>query len=299
MVKVEEDATYELNNAEPHEKAEGRFIDVGGLRLHYVNHGSGRDVIFLHGNSGSVHDWSALLDDAGRKYHAVAFDRPGHGLSERPAEVATLEVQARILRDALKQLKIERPLLVGHSWGGALALSFAHLYPYDASALLLLAPAAYASYSLFSLLALAPEIPLLGRLSLRLSASFMGRKIVALSLAQAFSPEAVPADYLSHAQSVWTGRTQTRAFAQDEKTFNRSVRALSEFYGEISLPTLILTGDKDCLVKPERNAYLLDKVIPQSRLIVLKGAGHQLPHTRHKEVLAAIDEAWQMADERA
>lgn len=74
---------------------------------------------------------------------------------------------------------------------------------------------------------------------------------------------------------------------------------MSEFYGEIKLPALILTGDSDSLVKPERNAHLLNKAIPHSELIVLKGAGHQLPHTRPKEVLAAIDQAWQMADTAA
>jgi pimeloyl-ACP methyl ester carboxylesterase len=137
-------------------------------------------------------------------------------------------------------------------------------------------------------------MPLLGRLFLRLSSSFLGRRIIAFSLAQAFAPNPVPTDYLSQAQTIWSGASQTKSFAQDERTFNPSARALSALYGEIQVPTLILTGDTDSIVEPARNAYLLHETVPNSKLIVLKGAGHQIPQTRADEVLAAIDEAWEM-----
>jgi len=73
------------------------------------------------------------------RHKIVAFDRPGHGQSQRPRHGdATVEVQASLLHDALKQLHIVRPIMVGHSWGGALALVYAITYPKEVAGLVLL-----------------------------------------------------------------------------------------------------------------------------------------------------------------
>src|ERR1700733_1318636 len=64
----------------------GKFIEVGGVRLHYVERGEGEPLVFLHGNGSMIQDFvsSGLLDKAARKYRVIVFDRPGFGYSKRP-----------------------------------------------------------------------------------------------------------------------------------------------------------------------------------------------------------------------
>jgi pimeloyl-ACP methyl ester carboxylesterase len=112
------------------------FVIVEGLRLHYVSQGAGAPVVLLHGNAGFTHDYLGVMNRlAERRYRALAFDRPGHGQSERSgSEIATAEAQARLIRQALLKLEAERPIMVGHSWGGLLVLAYALQYGAEISA---------------------------------------------------------------------------------------------------------------------------------------------------------------------
>src|ERR1043165_8484582 len=119
----------------------GEFVEGEGLRLHYLSRGEGRPVLLLHGISGFAHDFVPVLEVLDeKKFRAFAFDRPGHGYSERPANDGAMSSQARLIRGALSSLGVRRPLVVGHSWGAALALSYALQYPGEVAALVLLAP---------------------------------------------------------------------------------------------------------------------------------------------------------------
>src|SRR6185369_17256472 len=108
----------------------GKFVTVDGINLHYVSAGAGRPVVLIHGNPGSHQDYTmAVLEKLSRSFHAIAFDRPGHGCSERHVSgEGNVEVQARFIRDALAELSVRKPILVGHSWGGSLVLAAAVAY---------------------------------------------------------------------------------------------------------------------------------------------------------------------------
>jgi pimeloyl-ACP methyl ester carboxylesterase len=266
------------------------FIIVEGLRLHYVSRGAGLPVVLLHGNAGFTHDYSALMQRlAERGYRALAFDRPGHGQSERPGNgIATAGVQAGLIREALLKLAVEKPIMVGHSWGGLLVLAYALQYETEASALMLLAPAAYPEEEQFAAPKALIEIPGLGELIIRMSSPIIDWEI-RRTLERAFSPDAVPSAYLELATTLWNRPEQIKAIVKDESDFSPTAAALSRSYDRIRMPTVIMTGDSDQLVKPERHAYPLHRAISQSRLIVLPEAGHMLPQTRPEAVLAAIE----------
>src|SRR5688500_11567906 len=96
----------------------GSFLTAGGVRLHYHDRGSGTPVVLLHGAAGTLHDFDYVVDALAAQFRVVVFDRPGHGYSDvLPAARDTADVQARMLADLLHQLDIERPVLVGYSWG--------------------------------------------------------------------------------------------------------------------------------------------------------------------------------------
>src|SRR5215208_522664 len=125
----------------------GRFVEVAGGRLHVVEMApQGREpeatVLLLHGASGSSGDpMTALGERLARRFRVVAVDRPGSGWSDRigGAGAASPATQARIIRAALREIGIERAIVVGHSWAGALALNLALDHADLVSGLVLLA----------------------------------------------------------------------------------------------------------------------------------------------------------------
>jgi pimeloyl-ACP methyl ester carboxylesterase len=266
----------------------GEFIEVEGVRLHYVSRGEGRPVLLLHGNSGFAHDFAAVLaalDPA--EFRAFAFDRPGHGFSERPASDGAMSSQARLIRGALESLGVRRPIIAGHSWGGTLALSYALQFPEDTAALVLLAPAVYREEDVYAAQRILVEIPVLSDLFIRASDTFI-RSEIKRTLERAFSPDALPIEYLHAAEALWTRPSQLRAFMQDEYDYNPAVEMLAERYDKVRVPTFIVTGDADALVNPERHAYPLHRSMEHSELTVIPAAGHMLPHTRPSAVIEAL-----------
>src|SRR5688500_17738225 len=123
--------------------ARGRFLSGEGVRLHHVDTGiPGTEraaVVLIHGNPGSVHDFEPLIPALAASRRVIAVDRPGHGYSERPdIASASPSAQARVIRVALAELGVQRPILVGHSWGGSVALAYALDFPTDVGGLVLL-----------------------------------------------------------------------------------------------------------------------------------------------------------------
>jgi pimeloyl-ACP methyl ester carboxylesterase len=109
-----------------------RFVRIDGVRLHYLEAGSGPTIILLHGNVVSAEDFevSGVLDLLADRYRVIAFDRPGFGYSDRPhGAMWSPAAQADLLRRAWTALGIDRPIVVGHSWGAMVALALAFNHP--------------------------------------------------------------------------------------------------------------------------------------------------------------------------
>src|ERR1700742_1304880 len=119
---------------------QGRFIDVDGVRLHYVERGDGRPLILFHGNGSMIQDFesSGLIDLAAENYRVIVFDRPGFGHSLRPRNIVwTPQAQADLFRKALARLGVEKAIVLGHSWGASVAIALASRHPSMVEALIL------------------------------------------------------------------------------------------------------------------------------------------------------------------
>jgi len=247
-------------------------------------------VVLIHGNAGSVEDFEGrTLSLLSTHYRVLAIDRPGHGRSDRPARNASVEFQADLLHHTLSILGISDPILVGHSWGAALALAYALRYPSDVSAMVLLAPAAYPDDSGDGLLRTATRVPLIGDLTLLLGKVLIGRHMLKAALRRAFSPQPVSERYFKIANSRWLDRKHLKAYVEDEASLNDSLKRMSKRYSEISVPVIIVTGDKDKIVSPELNAIALHKVLPLSELIEMKDKGHEIPQTDPETIDVAVN----------
>ena len=247
----------------------------------------------IHGNAGNADDFgNGVMELLCDHYRIVALDRAGHGQSDRPkGKPATLEYQADFLHHTLAQLGITHPILVGHSWGGSLALAYALKYQKEVSALVLIAPAAYPDKGEDRLIRIAVTPPVIGDASLFLGRLLLGPRILKHELARAFYPEPVPEEYLKQATHSWLTRRHLKSYLEDEWTLNASLKHLSRRYSEINLPVVIVTGDKDKVVIPKDNAYRLKSTLAHANLIEVKYAGHEIPQTHPETIYAAIKKA--------
>src|SRR6266849_4938667 len=108
-----------------------RYAEVNGVRLHYVEHGKGELILFLHGFPEFWYAWKDLLSDFGRDHHAVALDMRGYNLSAKPESVEAYRVSVIVedVRALAEKLKAKKFVLVGHDWGGVIAWAFAAQHP--------------------------------------------------------------------------------------------------------------------------------------------------------------------------
>ena len=118
----------------------GKFIEIDGVRLHYVERGNGRPLVLFHGNGSMIQDFesSGLIDLAAANYRVIVFDRPGFGHSLRPRNVVwTPEAQAELFAKALARLDVSQAIVLGHSWGASVAVALAIKHPSLVEALVL------------------------------------------------------------------------------------------------------------------------------------------------------------------
>ena len=269
----------------------GSFVEVEGVRLHFLEKGKGTPVVLVHGASITLLDWTAsIFDDLAKNHRVLAFDRPGYGHSERPnGEWPSPAVQARLIHGALATLGVERPVLVAHSWAGSLALAFALAYPNDLKGMVLLSPASHpwpGGVAAYRRLACAP---LAGPLFLRLLLYPLGRFAVARGVEGTFRPSAPPEGYREQAGiDLLLRPSQFRADAEDVSRLKDFLALQHPRYPKIRVPLTIMTGEPDRIVSSRTHARALHAQLPHSRLVVLGDIGHLPHHSRRDNVLAEI-----------
>jgi len=286
------DEAVETRRVEAAHPPVGRFITVDGVRLHWIETGAGRPVVFVHGAGGMVEDLlsSRLAPLVGARHRLIAIDRPGYGHSDRPrADLAGPEAQARLLHQALAQLGVERPILIGHSWGGALVLAYAQEFPADTAGLLVLAGWSHPARAATLWVAGLPAAPLIGSLMSRALAPALAGGLAQDIIAQLFAPEPVPVGFRDFPIELALRPSQLRANAEDLAALNADVARLRSHYKRIAVPVEILTGGADKIVDPVAHAFRLARAIADAGFQVLPGVGHMLHHTQPEAVCAALE----------
>jgi len=156
---------YVAKRAERENPAVGRFVEVDGVRLHYLDCGAGEPLVLLHGNGSMVQDFqtSGLIEAASRNYRVIVFDRPGFGHTNRPRQtIWTPEAQAALIHRALRRIGIPHAKVLGHSWGASVALALALKYPEAVSGLILVSGYYYPTVRTDVVLFSGPAVPVVG-----------------------------------------------------------------------------------------------------------------------------------------
>ncbi|MGG5807964.1 alpha/beta fold hydrolase [Falsiroseomonas sp. CW058] len=298
-------ATFQAAQAaERARPAPGRFITVGGIRLHYLDRGAGGPpVVLLHGNGSMVEDWisSGLVERLSRSRRVVAFDRPGFGRSERPRlGLWTPEAQAALLAEAMARLGLERATVVGHSFGTQVALALALRAPRLVGGLVLAGgyyyPTARLDVPIFS----PPAIPVVGDAIRYTIAPFVGRLIAGPVIRRLFDPLPVPARFAEEFPVPLTLRPwQIRAEAEDTAHMIPAAMRLSARLGELRVPVAVVAGEEDRIVTTARQSARLHRDLPGSRLRVVPGAGHMVHHAAPELVADEVEGLLHRAAEAA
>lgn len=285
------------NGAERDNPPKGRFVEVDGVRLHYVDRGHGEPVVLIHGNGSMIEDFetSGLVDMAAARHRVVAFDRPGFGHSERPrTTVWTHNAQADLIFRAMAKIGIVRATVLGHSWGCSVALALAERHPQAVKALVLASGYYFPSARTDVLTMSAPAIPVVGDLLRHTVSPMLSRALWPALLGRIFGPERVPDRFRAFPKEMAFRPSQIRASAADTALMIPDAAEASARYGSIATPTVIVAGTADRMVDHEAQSVRLHGVLPNSTLRRIVGAGHMIHQTATQAVMAAIEEASDM-----
>jgi pimeloyl-ACP methyl ester carboxylesterase len=274
---------------------EGDFIEVEGVRLHFVEQGAGRPIVLLHGNGAFVQDWQAsgVLDLLARDHRVIAFDRPGFGYSDRPrSRIWTPRAQAALLHSALARLRVRDPILVGHSWGTLVALAMALDHKRDVAGLVLLAGYYFPTRRLDVPLLSGPAIPLIGDLMRYTVLPPIGWLLRRPVIRRLFAPAPVTARFWTRFPLPLCFRpSQFRAAAADTALMIPAASRLARRYRELEIPAVIVSGIDDRIVDMRRQSRRLRGVLANSIMYAVDGAGHMIHHLAPEMVVRAVASA--------
>jgi len=278
----------------------GRFIEIDGLRQHVVELGpnAGTPIVLLHGAGCNLEDMRlALGERLAARHRVILVDRAGLGWSERKGRRGSSRAyQAAILRDVLDQLAVERAIVVGHSWGGALAASFALDHPKRVAGLVLLAPPLFPLLRGMTWLYALFATPVAGWLYARTLALPLGLPFIGVGLGSAFLPQLPPRGYIKRTAALLLLRPAAfLANARDVTDLKGFLALQASRYPMLAAPTVVIAGDCDMVVAPRRHAFVFAAAVPAAKLVVLPGIGHMLHHVAAERVIAEIEELMRMA----
>lgn len=280
----------------------GQLIEIKGTKIHAAVMGAGPDLVMIHGSSGNLRDFTtSLASRLAKTYRVILIDRPGLGHSDSfDAKGETLRDQALVLRDVSRQLGAKKPLVLGHSFGGAVALAWALHAPKDISALILLSAPSHPWDTGLSVYYKIMSAPFFGNCASRFVCAFAPERTIQTNLKETFSPQAIPDGYRDRlGLELYLQPKVMLANARQRRNLKKQIREMTPLYPKISVPTEIVHGTSDNIVPIEIHAKLLAKDLPDSNLTELKGIGHMPHHWSQDAVCKAIGSAAKRAGLRS
>lgn len=285
-----------VGGGEGSDTGRGRRIDVGGFCLNSLRLLADRPnlppLVFIHGASTSLLDpLYAFRSTLEGRAHLLFVDRPGHGLSDHGPDANILpDAQGHAIARLMALRGIDRAILVGHSYGGAVAAAMALDHPERVIGTLFLAPALYPWPGGIAWYYSIARARILGALFCRLVVPWAGRLAMRAAAQGVFSPDPMPSDYLKATRAVeavapaafrHNAREISALLAWTERTHHR--------YRTIGTPSVIITGTRDDVVSPELHSQRLARELPQAELIAVNGLGHKPDVHATELAVAAIE----------
>ena len=264
----------------------GKMTKVAGGKIHWLDEGKGKPLVLIHGLGGNMHNFTyALNSELTDTFRVITIDRPGCGWSERDgAEQATLPEQARMIAEFIETEGLGKPLLVGHSLGGAIAETIALNHPDQVGGLALICPAtddvkqvpdAFKGIDI-------PQpwlVPIIGHMLSGAMSLLMEKKV----LTEVFAPEPIAPEFVERGGGILGRRPDNFiANAQDLAQTRASVHQVLGREAELTMPIGVLFGASDNILDPEQHGKAFAEKTGGT-YAELDGRGHMIPLTAPKD----------------
>lgn len=268
----------------------GEFVSVGKTRVHYVKKGAGPVMILLHGAGGNLRDYTfGLMDKLAETHTVIAFDRPGHGYTDTLHDDGeTPTEQADLLRAAAQKLGVGKATLMGYSYGGIVALSWALDAPDMVEGLVLVSAVIHEwPGGVSSLYRLGGGV-VLGSVYRPLAAlATEGQLRKAFS--SVFTPQFPPLGYLEHVGMDLSVRPASmQANGRQIMRLKPQVVELQKRYDDLNLPIELIHGTADKSVYADVHARPFSARYEHAHFTQIEGMGHGTLQLAQDEILAAV-----------
>lgn len=268
---------------------QGRYVDVDGIQLRVYQQGAGDDVLLVHGLPGSIEDWAPVMDRLAKSYRVTAIDRVGHGFSFGDDARNHLLGNVDLVKALLETLDLNNPILVGHSYGGAIVLMLAQTQAAsDADTIRgVVAVAPYLQSKPVDNIYRAMLLPGLGKGLAALGNPFMGPSMMTQGLSAAFFPGEIPQGFAEQRAPMWLTVKNSVATAREKVAFADDAALLVDF-SDVSSPVWLIHGDQDKTVDLDdsRRAH---QSLPSSELRVVPQGSHYIIWTHPDLVIEAVN----------
>jgi pimeloyl-ACP methyl ester carboxylesterase len=266
----------------------GSFVRLNGLTVRYLERpGAEPAVLLIHGLPGTAEDFNEVTPLlAGRR--TIAIDRPGYGFST--GGYFPFDRQLQAVQELIDRLRLGHPILVGHSYGGAIALGFAERHPAAVRGLVLVDAAATCTRNdayqrtqarLVQLL----ELPVVAPIADATFSQLLRTVSAEQGDSQAFDPNSVAPAHRHRVLAINMKHGNLEAFAGETLAANGAIEGIDRGLSQIAVPAVVIQGASDQLVKPQCGRRLA-AALPDARLEMVSG-GHMAPYTHPQAIAAA------------
>ncbi len=270
-----------LNNIQPVEDikyANSQFEEINGLKVHFIEQGSGGSLILLlHGFGSSTYSWEKVIGDFSQFGTVVAFDRPGFGLSERPLQFESeasnpygSQFQFEIIKHFMLKYQAEKVTLVGNSAGGTVAIQFAMENPALVDRLILVDPAVYGAGGAPAWIKPLLNTYLANKWGPYFVRTIEDRGLELLKMAW-YNPDLISEDDLKNYQKPLMVENWDIGLWQFTKINGEN--NIAERLTTLELPVLVIAGAEDKII-PVADIRKAADEIPAARYVELESCGH-------------------------
>jgi pimeloyl-ACP methyl ester carboxylesterase len=268
----------------------GDFLPLDGSRIHFVDVGPDvgrgsdhtRTGVMIHGLGGTMRSFTySLVDDLRKEFRVITLDRPGSGYSTRPDDRASVTHQAQLVARFIAAKGLDRPLVVGHSFGGAVALALALDHPRSVGGLALLAPLTHPQVTIPKpFRGLEIKSPLLRWLLAWTLAVPVGICRRQATLEVMFGPDPVPRDFATRGGGLLGMRPRSiYAMSTDLMALGSELTELANRYQRLTLPVGILFGAADRILDSQFHGVAMAAKVAGLDLELIENGGHMTPIT--------------------
>lgn len=266
-----------------------QHVSIHGHSVGYRRGGTGQTILLIHGLAGSSKSWDDVLELLTPHADVIAVDLLGHGESAKPSGDYSLGAFASGLRDFLSILGIDSVTIVGHSFGGGVAMQLAYQHPHLVDRLVLVGSGGLGRevswlLRLLTLPGAEYVMPIAFPKPIVDRATQVGRLLGRRNIRSAKFGE------MWRAYSSLAGATNRKAFVRTMRGVieptGQTINATDRLYLAAHVPTMIVWGDHDGII-PVAHAHAAHELISTSRLEIIEGTGH-FPHVEQPDTFANL-----------